>query len=69
MFIDTHTHLYSEEFNEDRTAIINKAISNSVTKLSAMCNLCKNGTLASFSRRMTNEQNTILVGNKTEYLL
>ena len=30
---DTHTHLYSEEFNEDRTAIINKAISNSVTKL------------------------------------
>lgn len=33
MFIDTHTHLYSEEFNEDRTAIINKAISNSVTKL------------------------------------
>ena len=33
MFIDTHTHLYSEEFNEDRTAIINKAISNSVTRL------------------------------------
>jgi TatD DNase family protein len=33
MFIDTHTHLYSEEFNEDRTAIINKAISHSVTKL------------------------------------
>lgn len=33
MFIDTHTHLYSEGFNEDRTAIINKAISNSVTKL------------------------------------
>ena len=33
MFIDTHTHLYSGEFNEDRTAIINKAISNSVTKL------------------------------------
>lgn len=33
MFIDTHTHLYSEEFNEDRTAIINTAISNSVTKL------------------------------------
>ena len=33
MFIDTHTHLYSEEFNEDRTAVINTAISNSVTKL------------------------------------
>ena len=33
MFIDTHTHLYSEEFNEDRTAAINTAINNSVTKL------------------------------------
>jgi len=33
MFIDTHTHLYSEEFNADRTAIIKKAINNSVTKL------------------------------------
>jgi len=33
MFIDTHTHLYSEEFNEDRIAIINKAINNAVTKL------------------------------------
>jgi len=33
MFIDTHTHLYSEEFNEDRAEIINKAIKNSVTKL------------------------------------
>jgi TatD DNase family protein len=33
MFIDTHTHLYSEEFNEDRTAVINTAINSSVTKL------------------------------------
>lgn len=33
MFIDTHTHLYSEEFNTDRTSIIEKAIANSVTKL------------------------------------
>jgi len=32
MFIDTHTHLYSEEFNEDRHARIEDAISKSVTK-------------------------------------
>lgn len=32
MFIDTHTHLYSEEFNEDRIERINDAISKSVTK-------------------------------------
>jgi len=33
MFIDTHTHLYSEEFNEDRTAIVQKAIDSGVEKL------------------------------------
>lgn len=32
MFIDTHTHLYSEEFNGDRYERINDAISKSVTK-------------------------------------
>lgn len=32
MFIDTHTHLYSDEFNEDRIERINEAISKSVTK-------------------------------------
>lgn len=32
MFIDTHTHLYSEEFNEDRIARIEDAISKSVSK-------------------------------------
>ncbi|MBC7696075.1 MAG: TatD family hydrolase [Burkholderiales bacterium] len=32
MFIDTHTHLYSDEFNEDRIERINDAISKSVTK-------------------------------------
>jgi TatD DNase family protein len=29
---DTHTHLYAEEFNADRTALIEKAISNGVKK-------------------------------------
>jgi TatD DNase family protein len=32
MFIDTHTHLYSEEFDNDRFDRINDAISKSVTK-------------------------------------
>ena len=32
MFTDTHTHLYSEEFNIDRTQLIEKAIKNGVTK-------------------------------------
>jgi TatD DNase family protein len=33
MFTDTHTHLYSEEFNADRNEIIKHAISKGVTKL------------------------------------
>lgn len=32
MFIDTHTHLYSDEFNEDRIDRINYAIEKGVTK-------------------------------------
>ena len=32
MFTDTHTHLYSEEFNADRKPLIDKAINNGVTK-------------------------------------
>ena len=32
MFIDTHTHLYSEEFDTDRIDSINNAISKGVTK-------------------------------------
>jgi TatD DNase family protein len=32
MYIDTHTHLYSEEFNADRTSQINEAIALGVTK-------------------------------------
>ncbi len=32
MIIDTHTHLYAEEFNGDRKALIQKAISNGVQK-------------------------------------
>lgn len=33
MFIDTHTHLYSEEFNADRTQVIKKALGAGVKKL------------------------------------
>lgn len=32
MITDTHTHLYTEEFDNDRKALIEKAISNGVTK-------------------------------------
>jgi len=32
MYIDTHTHLYSEEFNMDRGSMIESAIAQSVTK-------------------------------------
>ncbi len=32
-FVDTHTHLYAEEFNPDRKGIIEKAIANGVNKL------------------------------------
>ncbi len=32
MYIDTHTHLYSEEFKEDRNELILKAISNGIDK-------------------------------------
>jgi TatD DNase family protein len=32
MFIDTHTHLYSEEFNEDRIAVINHAMEKGISK-------------------------------------
>lgn len=32
MIVDTHTHLYAEEFNADRSSLIKKAISNGVKK-------------------------------------
>lgn len=32
MFIDTHTHLYAEEFNPDRKALIEKAMANGITR-------------------------------------
>ena len=30
--IDTHTHLYSEEFDEDRTEMIKRALNKGVTE-------------------------------------
>ena len=32
MFVDTHTHLYAEEFNPDRQALIEKALANGIKK-------------------------------------
>jgi len=31
-FIDTHTHLYAEEFSQDRETLIRKAINNGITR-------------------------------------
>jgi TatD DNase family protein len=33
IFTDTHTHLYSKEFEADSTQLIEKAIKNGVTRL------------------------------------
>ena len=33
MFIDTHTHMFSEQFKEDRNEIVNKAIKAGVSKM------------------------------------
>lgn len=33
MFIDTHTHLFSEAFNEDRTEVVKRAVANGITQL------------------------------------
>jgi TatD DNase family protein len=33
MFIDTHTHLYSEQFNDDRTEMIQRAINAGVERM------------------------------------
>lgn len=32
MYIDSHTHLYAEQFNEDRNEVVQNAIENGVTK-------------------------------------
>ena len=32
-FIDTHTHLYSQKFNDDRKDVINNAINSGVSKM------------------------------------
>ena len=42
---------------------------NSVTKLSAMCSICRDGTLGSFSKRLCCENNQkVFVGATNEYL-
>lgn len=33
MYIDTHTHLFSDQFNEDRTDVVKRAIDSGITKL------------------------------------
>ena len=32
-FIDTHSHLFAEEFDEDRIAVVQRAIDNGIDKI------------------------------------
>lgn len=41
--------------------------SEKVTKLNAFCQICQNGTLASFTKRITNSKETHLVGSEDIY--
>jgi len=41
---------------------------NSVTKLSAMCSLCKDGTPGVFSKRLVNSNEQILIGSNNEFI-
>jgi len=58
------------DFNRGTFGEILKCIPlcNSVTKLSAMCSICKNGTLGSFSKRINNNNDKILIGAENEYI-
>ena len=59
------------DYNREMFGEILKCIPlcNSITKLSAMCSICKDGTLGSFSKRLClkNDQK-LLVGGSNEYL-
>jgi len=52
MFIDTHSHLYSSQFDEDRDAVIQRALTAGVTKL-----LLPNVDLRSIEGMFTLERN------------
>lgn len=42
-------------------------LADSVHKLSALCSICKNGTLANFSHRLSNEHEQVVIG-ATNYI-
>ena len=42
-------------------------LSNNVTKLSAMCSICKDGTLGVFSKRLCNNKETICIGSDDRF--
>jgi thymidine kinase len=41
---------------------------NNVVKLSAMCNICKDGTKGSFSKRLTSNKNKVCIGAEQEFM-
>lgn len=43
-------------------------ICDKVTKLTALCGICKNGTKAIFTKRTTQSEDQILIGEKDHYL-
>lgn len=43
-------------------------ICDKVTKLTALCGICKDGTKAIFTKRTTDSQNQILIGEKDHYI-
>ena len=42
--------------------------SEKVTKLNALCQICRDGTSASFTKRITNEKDVHLVGAESTYM-
>jgi len=41
---------------------------NNVNKINALCTICKDGTQACFSKRITESKDTTLVGSKDVYV-
>ena len=74
LFIKDNKKLYivaglTSDYNMEAIGDIIKLIpmADSIQKLFAYCSYCKNGTLASFTAKLINDNNQILIGNKNIY--